>query len=191
MSQGRATHLWVRRATGPREGWAALAQSPPGWSCPRPGLPGGRHRLRAHSGVGAAFRARSKTPDTEARLPPRLVKKPEANLEPIFIVLVASPLDSSSHACCVIYTYTHMYTHCPHLQQTTPTVLETTGGNGAGCQFHRRRSATGESRVTEFTAQKPPEECDQARCHSLQAAPRAHALSQDRQGSPGRTPSRC
>lgn len=68
-----------------------------------------------------------------------LIKKPEAVLEPTFIVLLLRPGRQQSR-CWVIYTYTHMYTHCPHLQQRQRQPCLKGQLKCSFCQFHRRRS---------------------------------------------------
>ena len=65
------------------------------------------------------------------------MKKPEAVLEPTFIVLSLRPGRQQSR-CWVIYTYTHMYTHCPHRQQRRRQPCLKGQLKCSFCQFHRR-----------------------------------------------------
>lgn len=113
--------------------------------------PGSPHKPWVHSSLSGLVCAPSRGP---LRNPPPAPthRETEAVLEPTFIVLAALPLDSSSHACCVIYTYTHMYTH-----GDTPTAhtCSTDDANRAGkdCKNVAFANSTGGRFTTKITKQ--------------------------------------
>lgn len=114
-----------------------------------------------------------------------------------FIVLSLCPGRRHSRRW-VIYTYTHMYTHCPHLQQRRRQPCLKGQQKCSFCQFHRRRnhnqnSKTGESCVTRAHSSERWERSDISHCFTpltTTAAPRAVPLAgcAESQGRTDRAP---